>query len=207
VMALRSYIAKPEEVRMLIAGASQMWSPITFPESFHAAPYGVSTDERGEFWFLTAGDQHFEGPVLCPFGKSGDRFYVRETWADNPEWDCGVQPLPDTPKWTYKADWPTGSPDGTHDTLEPWGKWNSPVSMPKAVSRLTREIEKIEARQLGSMTEAEARSCGIETTCPCCGGCDQHRRDYRKYWESLYGPWNPRIWAWVRTVKRVGEGE
>lgn len=153
----------------------------------------------------------------CPFGSPGGLLIGRETWAENPEWDTGIQPLADVPKVVYKADFPTGSPDGTHDTLEPWGTWKSSVTMPRWASRITLEIKEVRVYRLQELSIRDARAAGTPTEPRQMSlfgaNAEQARRIWAIHfgflWESIHGPesWRSNPWVWALTVSPKEQGE
>lgn len=79
----------------------------------------------------------------CPFGKPGDRLWVREAWADT-----GFT-------FRYAAD--------EKKTPKP-GEWSNPMFMPRAASRLTLEITAVRVERLQEIErdddDIEAEGCG-----------------------------------------------
>lgn len=89
--------------------------------------------------------------VKCPYGKDGDRLWVRETWAmssgdnrdeKNGEGRCAV----------YRASW-------TDTVLD--GLWKPSIFMPRWASRITLKIADIRIERLQDITEHAAWAEGI----------------------------------------------
>jgi hypothetical protein len=125
--------------------------------------------------------------IVCPYGKAGDRLYVKEaTWM----W-CERRPGGTTrtgrPKWNYvpmegivryvadrpdKPNFTVPSPD----TGNQWG-WRYKVArfMPRWASRITIEIVSIRAERLQAISEEDAIAEGVERNCDGdfakCPGC------------------------------------
>lgn len=127
----------------------------------------------------------------CPYGKPGDRLWVRETWAD-----CGGY-------FRYAAT----------DDIHELRKKRSPIFMPRVASRITLEITDVRVERLQDISEADARAegaksmdivSGRQTLDPNSrqGSCVSH---YRTIWESINGieswPLNP--WVWVLVFRRL----
>jgi hypothetical protein len=132
--------------------------------------------------------------VDCPFGRPGDRLWVRETYA------------PVTVGYAYAAD-PIWNPA----SRPPW-KWRPSIHMPRAACRLVLEITDVRVERLGDISEADALAEGIVPTyggfgLP--GGEHYHAADPRQsflsLWEAVYGEGsgmaNP--WVWAVTFKRL----
>ncbi len=84
-----------------------------------------------------------DGQPPCPFGKPGDRLWVRETWAvDRRWWDKSPREIPPIgpaggkQKVHYKA-W---GPRSLAWLSEYVGKWRPSIHMPRWASRITLEI-------------------------------------------------------------------
>jgi hypothetical protein len=157
-------------------------------------------EETGDICDLTGPGWCSVDEVTCPYGRSGDRLWVRESHAPQSDcwgsWDAWMRQDTKSPKPIihYKAD------DG-----RPWvDKWRPSIHMPRWASRLTLEI-----------TEADAIAEGIEARCN--GWAWYTGRDkastyttqpitsYRSLWESINGPesWFANPWVWVVTFKEV----
>lgn len=90
-------------------------------------------------------------PVRCPYGKPGERLWVRETFAPNPYWDASDNPL-GLPRFFYRADAGDYEDDGT---------WKPSIHMPRIASRITLEITDIRVEKLQEISEADAKAEGI----------------------------------------------
>jgi hypothetical protein len=79
--------------------------------------------------------------------------------------------------------------------------------MPRWASRILLEIDEIKVERVQDITEDDAMADGIKTTCPCCGGCDQHRLDFQKLWDSIYSKqgleWDANPFVWVVKFHRI----
>lgn len=160
------------------------------------------------------GVQAYFGPqrfgVRCPYGKPGDRLWVRETWA---KWgrddQCGEGPA-QTHEPIYRADgWPWDERD----------KWRPSIHMPRRVSRITLEVSGVRVERLQDISHADALAEGIEWT-PIPAGRLFHdyrcrppaptltsaRECYRSLWESINGTgsWEANPWVWVVEFRRAG---
>jgi hypothetical protein len=160
---------------------------------------------------------------IKPLCQIGDHLWVRETWAENPEWDISSTLTPKDARVVYKADFPTGSPDGTHDTLEPWGTWKPSLFMPRWASRITLEVTGVRVERLQEISSQDSIAEGIR--CPLCaytikdvheqmdhyicsakGGEPTAIDEYRDLWDSINGktyPWESNPWVWVYEFRRV----
>lgn len=124
---------------------------------------------------------------LCPFGKVGDRLWVRETWqthCDNDhlkatelQQDCAIQ---------YPASY-----DG-------WvSKKRTSTQMPRWASRITLEITKVRFERLNDISDADALAEGVDRTNTSISGYAKER--FKRRWEKIYGDgsWmkNPFVWV------------
>ena len=139
----------------------------------------------------------------CPFGKPGDRLWVREAFA------CGL--CTDQP-YAYRA---THAPEdleaGWHDPI----KWKPSIHMPRGACRILLEITDVRVEQLQDITEEQAKAEGVRlyTDHAELGdwwhveGIETYSADPRKsfelLWSSVGGDWQANPWVWVVEFKRV----
>lgn len=83
--------------------------------------------------------------ALCPYGKVGDKLWVRETFAV-----IGHT----TKHYVYKAD---------AEGIPKWEdmKWKPSIFMPRAACRITLQITSVKVERLQDITEAQAIAEGI----------------------------------------------
>lgn len=157
-----------------------------------------------------AGDPYW---TACPYGKRGDRLWVRETWQ-GPMWEEGTWD-PDTdyhsPKYCeYRADGgPTPEYVDFEDNLHQG--WKPSIHMPRWASRITLEITGVRVERLNDISEADAAAEGV----PVDDGIGtqfcraDNRQGFRHLWESINGAesWNADPWVWVVEFKKVPAAE
>lgn len=182
------------------------------PCSYEAVDYGA---ENGEIvWELGKQPKHynsgefafFDPPfsvdtypwyVKCPYGKVGDRLWVRETWQ-------GFNKLSGSiisngiPKVNYgRGFWAAYKADNIAD---PKCKWRPSIHMPKWAARIWLEITDIRVERVQDISEADAESEGI--ICP-----EWYSGEFKILWDSInknrgYG-WETNCWVWVVEFKRI----
>lgn len=165
--------------------------------------------------------------ILCPFGKPGDRLWVRETWATVIESD-GLNPaniLPTVPLM-YAVE--SKALDGIGDTIHPAcrGRWRPSIHMPRWASRITLEVVGVRVERLQDISGDDCLSEGIQWDVPehlAEQGVKEYRPPldrsgmtkntayvdkYRELWESINGPgsWDANPWVWVIGFHRVSDG-
>ena len=134
-----------------------------------------------------------ELPPFCPYGKVGDRLWVRETWVSllhtSPMTGEPLEPKNgdklithasyrevngkkiwryDGEVIAYKATSTVTFCDGDGFSgdlanKEEMAQWRSPIFMPKKFSRIMLEITNIRVERLGEITEQDAIAEGIST--------------------------------------------
>jgi hypothetical protein len=149
--------------------------------------------------------------INCPYGKPGDRLWLRETWAPmcrvaDPFCVCDEEAAKINHYTEYKAD--TGNPlpgDWPEESRgdEECTKWLSPIFMPRWASRITLEIVSVRVERLQNISEADAFAEGIS------GGdwLGDPVGEFAKLWNSInlkrgYG-WETNCWVWVLEFKRI----
>jgi hypothetical protein len=139
--------------------------------------------------------------AMCPYGKPGDRLWVRETWQ-GPLYD---EPLTDeddiyTPAFcVYKADG-VPKPEFINSDDEMVCRWRPSIHMPRWASRITLEIVSVRVERLRdiSMDDVFAEGCMLSTS-------KDEPRDFQNLWESISGAgsWAANPWVWVVEFKRA----
>lgn len=151
--------------------------------------------------------EYYKGFIdeVNPFGKKGDRLWVRETFRFYDSDECP------------HADFPCGCPrNGTplfkasHDCGD-GEKWKPSIHMPRSASRIMLEITKIRIEQLNQISNQDAVQEGL-LKLPASGRYVVNRGDqyfgaastnptevFKWMWESIYGSraWELNPWVWV----------
>lgn len=154
-------------------------------------PSGVYGDLLGQKrWYSTAGD--CESEIKCPYGKIGDRLWVRETFV-----------IDDQDMIFFKAD----------DTFKPIGlKWKPSIFMPRNASRIALEITDIRVERVQDISRKESAKEGV-----CIANESDRFKGYQTnvfpeenfltLWNLInekrgYG-WEKNPWVWVIEFKRI----
>lgn len=132
------------------------------------------------------------GPVVpCPYGRPGDRLWVREAWrpVHGGYSDLGAR---------YRADFER---DQT--------VWRPSIHMPRWASRITLEVTGVRVERLQDISEADAQAEGsfewaAEQDTPV-RDLDEARLVYLQLWQSINGPasWDADPWVWVVEFRRL----
>jgi hypothetical protein len=124
--------------------------------------------------------------MSCPYGKLGDRLWVRETFAD-----IG-------PRLTYRAD----TDDGAHCKV---GRWTPSIYMPRWASRITLEITDVRVERLNDISEEDAKAEGAPKAKEDHVPFHSRRMGFEILWESINGPgsWDENPWVWVVEFKKM----
>lgn len=153
----------------------------------------------------------------CPYGKVGDRLWVRETWAlyvpKTSIWEEGTHKLYNRkfnmkikPKFehiiNYRAD--------SADTDNVYSLWKPSIFLPRWASRINLEVTGIRVERVQDISEADALFEGVEpkyhsdlemlTESP-------YRSNFKHLWDSInskrgYG-WTENPWVWVVEFRKV----
>ena len=193
--------------------------------------YGFEDFNSGEWWTLKADGSADMNQIPSPYGRVGDRLWVRETWGEFIDTDIIDGQTHELGRDTlYRAD------GENHQRCTPW---RPSIHMPRWASRLTLEVTDVRVERLQDISEEDAIAEGVESIdfereerdwsiCPKCGGtrlhealgpnggimfdvdcreCDTHVKRYRHLWDSLnaargYGL-DANSWVWVVEFKRI----
>lgn len=101
----------------------------------------------------------------CPYGKPGDRLWVKETWHAGKCAD-GLKPAELAPRF-WKVDngglwYPADGTEPKH-VITPKGKYRHARFMPRWASRITLEITEVRAQRLQDISEADAKAEGVNS--------------------------------------------
>jgi len=161
-----------------------------------------------------------------PYGKPGDRLWVRETWqavsGNDRARHIMTHPRPDRGWLEYAA---------TPRADEPAYKWRPSIHMPRWASRITLEVTGVRVERLQDISEADALAEGISRLAPpapphewsglnrftlngmgsgfCAGSVSWNSPTaealYLRLWEDINGPgsWEANPWVWVVEFKWV----
>ncbi|MCK2155755.1 morphogenetic protein [Citrobacter braakii] len=204
-MTERGMIFNSEMVRAILDGRkTQTRRPIKFPFKDRNLGCELSGNEL-------AGELSARNYLNSPFGKPGDRIWVRETFQgplfDFDQMDAYCKdstPFEKAQFCVYKAD---GKPApeffDADDNLHCC--WRPSIHMPRWASRITLEITDVRVERLNAITESDAEAEGITYT----GFGDLLVDGYRYLWKSIYGDdsWQVNPWVWVIEFKRIEGGD
>lgn len=210
-------------VRAVLAGTKRQTRRICKPAATLSAVVAVQDPDEQPFgqrpayltpgWF---GDEDGESQFFSPYGAPGDRLWVRETHAPQP--DCLIS----WSKWMAGAG---GEKPIIHYAADAsdraWvEKWRPSIHMPRWASRITLEVTGVRVERLQDISTNDAEAEGVARTGP---GITYPFRDYlalaepmrrfypraqdsyRSLWESINGPgsWAVNPWVWVIDFKRI----
>ena len=154
--------------------------------------FEVGPNYEGEHWPVRGGDR-----MPCPYGKPGDRLWVRETHF---KYGGG---------FIYRADYGNLTPisDGIG------GPWKPSIHMPRVASRISLEITGVRVDRLQDISNEDCVAEGITAIGKGVRMPDGRyaqagryetkastvRQLYSELWESINGPdsWAANPWVWV----------
>ena len=144
----------------------------------------------------------------CPYGRRGDRLWVRETFIDLRGTGVEHRPDPDGPlqRYVYAADCRPGS--HSDEARKDFGlKYKPSIHMPRAACRILLEITDVRVERLQDITEKQALAEGIGTQATESFRATGVERPagsaFRDLWASTGGEWEANPWVWVVEFKRV----
>jgi hypothetical protein len=171
-MKERPIIMGAESVRAILEGRKTQTRRVVKPQpKFIGAPnVPFKTD-----------DANPRGIIDCPYGKVGDRLWVRENWGvvshtfDENENICDWKPnRPATPiqelkfgtgyydgHVIYEADGGFEWNAGDDCSIETKSDWKSSMFMPRSASRITLEITDIRVERVQDITAKDATAEGV----------------------------------------------
>lgn len=195
----RGMIFNAEMVRAILDGRkTQTRRPVKFPLIDKNMGCELAGNElAGEL----AGHNYWNSP----YGKPGDRIWVRETFRVHSR-------ATDVATLVYRASVRNSWTEQTHrvpiavcDKPATPEKWTPSIHMPRWASRILLEITDVRVERLRDLSEEDAKSEGIT---PPAGGVLpgwEYRINFRDLWMDIYGTdsWEANPWVWVIEFKRV----
>lgn len=147
---------------------SGLWNDDKYPRS-------IISDLSG--WNGTVDATGESRQFKCPYGKPGDRLWVRETWNRFGEIIY------------YKAD---EEKPFSYSTL-----WKPSIFMPRSASRILLEITDIRVERLHDISADDEKKEGIYSPI--------HELLFWALWQKINGPesWDANPWVWVITFKKI----
>ena len=187
-------------------------------------------DVAAGYPFVECDEGYWPAINFCPYGKPGERLWVRETWGvishDFDEHGNMIDWEPDRPASPiremrfgqgyysghviYRADgeavW-AGDDDGGGDDRS---AWKPSIHMPRVASRILLEITDVRVERLQDISEEQALAEGIAKHPD--GG--HHVEDGKHHWaspidsfaglwSSVGGDWDANPWVWCVNFQRV----
>lgn len=139
-------------------------------------------------------------PIACPYGRPGERLWVKETWQhlNNQNGErAELLPNQNSASCFYRAD------ESNPAALPMSGKWRNSLFMPRWASRLSLKLTEVRAERLQDISAEDALEEGVGYQSnpryqPRAGASDPIDA-YRHLWEKINGPgsWDANPWVWV----------
>jgi hypothetical protein len=201
-MKSRPILFKSEMVKAILSGEKTQTRRLLKCRGFNEDACTYSKNHaNGTFNAAFSNSATVHSVFVCPYGKPGDRLWVKETYFDYT--GTGVD-LSDG-AYGYRAD---KDQDG-EQTFKNFGfKWKPSIFMPRSASRIELEITNVRIERLNDISHADAIAEGVSGDAPL--------RDvpmtvpqlcYAALWESINGKgsWDGNPWVWVIDFKRASK--
>ncbi len=152
--------------------------------------------------------------MLCPFGKPGDRIWVRETFQGPlvsedlfEEYRAYPEKFEKPQYCEYAADGGTKPEYCDLDDNLRHG-WLPSIHMPRWASRILLEITDVRVERLASISQEDAAKEGYPANPEPYGGSMDKWLWFRQLWDSIYPEqsFSHNPWVWVIEFKRVEGG-
>ena len=130
----------------------------------------------------------------CPYGRPGDRLWVREAWAE-----INVAQAPGEKWFVYRE---------CDNRTDYGGPWKPSIHMPRRACRLLLEVTAVRVERLQDIDEQQALAEGVmlaERDIDPDGNDLSPVELFGGLWVMLNGmeSWNANPWVWVIEFKRV----
>lgn len=214
-MTERGMIFNSEMVRAILDGRKTQTRRIMAPQPADDIERGIFPNPEAIGWKSSLRHKHGSTTAhFCPYGKPGDRIWVRETFQ-GPLFDYDLMdsyckdPTPfEKPEFcVYKADG-VPAPEFYDADDELHCCWRPSIHMPRWASRILLEITDVRVERLNSISEEDAGKEGYPADPAPYGGEMDKWLWFRQLWDGIYPEQsfkhNP--WVWVIEFKRVEGG-
>lgn len=226
----RPIIFSAEMVRAILDGKKTMTRRVVKPQPHKKCSQAwISPDNTLRFTRPTLSKDicHESDSVRNPYGKVGDRLWVRETWIQGYD-DPLIESEGDDENAVsiiYKADSKELYRPCSAEVAEKWGywgtdsdtvTWKSPIHMPRFASRILLEITDIRVERLQDISEVDCEKEGFKFlphTRICFspkkgdGDSNKYKKEFGKYWDTLNAKkgysWASNPWVWVIEFKVI----
>ena len=185
--------------------------PLPIPGDVPPAP-----GDNGWWWSCNAARsmiQMREMPSFCPYGTSGDRLWVRETWqarhvSIDPEtgYRDDVWAAESIPKSNESGYWGVAyaaTDESAEDHKDDRGfAWRPSVHMPRWAARILLEITQVRVERLQDISEDDVQAEGC-TGSPFGPAADKML--FPTLWDSINKatPWESDPWVWALSFKVI----
>ncbi|MBD1412833.1 hypothetical protein NUJ30_08565 [Burkholderia contaminans] len=217
-------------VRAILEGSKTQTRRIVKPTGAHhifqfrGREEARGTDEPTGEWAWCRAERVISEHIRCPYGKPGDRLWVREAFRLTSDFD-GDSPTRVGERCLdagYRAPWApvryevdgaerdwrwVGTPPGHEVTA---GRARASMHMPRWASRITLEITDVRAERLQAISWDDAIAEGIKDPRRAAvriDPIDGTVAQFRQLWDSLNAAqghgWDANPWAWVVEFRKV----
>ena len=193
-------------VRAILRGHKTVTRRIVDPKKFSGWDWSDHPEDKANGYPFVEDEYGVSHSALslCPYGKSGDILWVRETWQD------------DGREFRYRAT-DFGECPGYIRPLVI--KWRPSIFMPRVACRLTLRVTDVRVERLQDITEAQAIAEGVDEFSYAKAGLNfdlgkhQQTRDplqaYQWLWDDINAkrgyPFDSNPWVWVVEFERIME--
>lgn len=156
--------------------------------------------------FLRNGEDFWR--IKCPYGRPGDRLWVRETWCkvDNREFGGDIWIDYRATPWE-SAEHPAGWNNAPDDSEAL--KWRPSIHMPRWASRITLEVTDVRVEKLQDISEEDAQAEGVTPTPDDIPFYGPHKDAFCVLWDSINASrgysWQSNPWVWSVSFTRCIE--
>ena len=192
----RPILFNAEMVRAVLAGHKTQTRRVVKPQFRTAFGQGVALSHPSAYSVhvdIKTADGSWKW-LLCPYGKPGDRLWVRETWAAHPQ-------LADV---AYRAD---GEEPIDSDGWIWHPKWKPSIHMPRSLSRITLEVTNVRVERVQDISTEDIiaevlKSYLREHDAEC-----ELREKFMALWNSINAKrgfgWDVNPFCWVVEFRRI----
>ncbi len=145
--------------------------------------------------------------IVCPYGKPGDRLWVREAWS--PDHRDFYPNFPIVYRASFGPEYERNERGEVYSSEQKaWYpfRWRPSIHMPRTASRISLEIKSVRVERLQEISEQDAKAEGVESGVQWKDGfCESYVMQYERLWKEINGPesWDANPWVWVVEFSKI----
>lgn len=178
--------------------------------------YLLIGDDAGypDYGFVDTNGREVCAYSKCPYGKPGDRLWVREAHRACDHFEIGTCVEYRADNVVIKPEWPdtqTGWKWEQDANATDWESWRPSIHMPRWASRISLDVTRVRVQRLRDISEEDAQAEGCPGVAFGRGSCGDEgvlpTDQFIPLWDSINAKrgfgWDTNPWVWVIEFRAI----